>query len=428
MPGYAFRTTGRRLACVLIACAAFAAAAQAAPQAGGPGATVEELLALARQVNPDLAAARLEADAASARAVTAGALDDPQFRVELWGLDRQRGSVLPGKLAGPVFYRIEQDFPLWGKRELRRDVGNAEALGARERGRMVATELASRVKIAFAQLYAATEALRINTELDGLLRTVSAAAGIRAGQVLGGQPEILQAEVERTRLAVDRSGLERNQAVAKARLNGLLDRPVDAPLATPRTPRPMPPLADEPLPALVGRMEAANPELAAERASRSAAAGERRLADKAWYPDVTLGTSMVQQNGSVTGYEALIGVRVPLNWSVKQAAQREAGAKYGAADARIRGVAAKARSDLALAWEGMASARRTEQLLAHRLLPQSQAAWRAGLVEYQAGRGEFALLLEAERRLQQARLDLLNARAEQQVMVAEIERIVGEEP
>jgi outer membrane protein TolC len=407
--------------------------AVAAPPDSAPGATVEELLALARQVNPDLAAARLEADAAGARAAAAGALDDPTLKVELWGIGRQPGGVLPSKLGGPVFYRVEQDFPLWGKRDLRREVGAADALNAHERARAVATELAARVKIAFAQLWQAGETLRINSELDALLRTLSGAAQIRAGQSIGnpsigGQRDILQDEVERTRLRVELSALERDQAVARARLNGLLDRPVDAALATPRALRPLPPLADQPLPTLVARMEAANPELAAERATRSGAAGERRLADKAWYPDVTLGTSVVQQNGTVTGYEALVGVRVPLQWGVKEAAQREAGAKYGAADARVRGIAAQARSDLAQAWEGMQSARRTEQLLRHRLLPQTEAAWRAGLIEYQTGRGEFALLLDAERRLQQARIDLLNSRAEQQVMLAEIERIVGEEP
>jgi outer membrane protein, heavy metal efflux system len=431
MPGHSFGALGRRLGRTLLAAVATLVLAappgRAGPPDAAPGATVDELLALARRVNPDLAAARLDADAALARAAAAGALDDPLFKVEFQDVDRRRGSVLPGKI-GSVFYRVEQDFPLWGKRDLRREVGAAEALNARERGRAVAAELAARVKIAFAQHYEATDAIRINTELDGLLRTVSAAAQIRAAQALGSQPEILQAEAERTRLAVERSGLERDQATARVRINGLLDRPAEAPLASPRALRPLPPLASQPLSAVVARMEASNPELAAESATRAAAAGERRLADKAWYPDVTLGASVVDRSGTVTGYEAMVGVRVPLQWGVKEAMQREAGAKYGAADARVRGIAAKARSDLAQAWEGLQAAQRTEQLIGRRLLPQSEAAWRSVLAEYQAGRSEFALLLEAERRLQQARLDLLRARAEQQVMLAEIERIVGEEP
>jgi len=420
-----------RLAGVLIAGFSVVFLASAPARAAGadtaPGATLEDLLVLARGINPDLAAARVEADAAAARAAAAGALDDPLVTFEVQDADVRRGSVVPAKV-GSVFYRVEQDFPLWGKRGLQRDVGAAEAQNAVERARMVATELASRVKIAFAQHYQASEALRINAELDGLLRAVSAAAQIRAAQALGLQPEILQAEAERTRLAVDRSDLERDRATARARLNGLLDRPAGAALAAPRGLSPLPPLASQPLPALVDRMEAANPELAAERATRTAASGQRRLADKAWYPDVTLGVSAVDRANTFTGYEALIKLRVPLQWGVKEAQQREAGARYNAADARVRGIAARARSDLAQAWEGLQGARRTEDLVAHRLLPQITAAWRSGLAEYQAGRSEFALLLDTERRLQQARLDLLRARVEQQVMLAEIVRIVGEEP
>lgn len=416
------------IAACLAACLAVLLPGLAGAADNPPGVTVDELLALARQVSPDLAAARLDADAAAARASAAGALDDPIVRLEAQDIDRRRGSVQPTGRIGALFYRVEQDFPLWGKRDLRRDIGASEALNARERGRMVALELAARVKLAFAQHYQAVEALRINTSLDGLLRTLSAAAQIRLGQSLGAQTDILQADAERTRLAMERSDLERDRAVAKARLNSLLDRPITAALAAPVSLGKPSPLFAAPLETLLARMEAANPELSAERATRSAAAGERRLADKAWYPDITVGGSVVQRSGTVTGYEAMVGVRVPLQWGVKDAAQREATAKLGAAEARIRGVAARARGELAQAWEGLRAADRTEQLLDRRLLPQTDAAWRSALFDYQAGRGEFALLLEAERRVQQARLDLLRARVEQRVMLAEIERIVGEEP
>ncbi len=395
--------------------------------ATAPGATLEELLSLARNVNPDLAVARLEADAAGARAAAAGGLDDPLVKMELQDINRRRGSLVPGKV-GAIFYRVEQDFPLWGKRDLKREIGAAEALGVRERSRMVAAELAGRVKIAFAQHYQAGAALRINTELDGLLQAVTAAAQIRAAQSLGGQLEILQAEAERTRLAIERNELERDRGVARARLNGLLDRAAEAPLAEPLGLRPVPASVVQPIEALVARMEAANPELAAERAMRSAAGGARRLADQAWYPDVTIGASVANRGGAFTGYEAMVGARIPLQWGVKEAQQREAAAKYGAAEARLRGAAARARSDLSQASSGLQASLRTEKMLTSRLLPQTEAAWRAGLTAYQAGRAEFALLLEAERRLQQARLDLLRSRTEQQVMIAEIERIMGEEP
>ena len=62
-----------------------------------PGAGVEELLALAQQHNPELAAMRLEAEAAAERSYPAGALPDPMFRAEL--MDIQRGHE---RLSQPV--------------------------------------------------------------------------------------------------------------------------------------------------------------------------------------------------------------------------------------------------------------------------------------------------------------------------------------
>src|SRR5260370_475772 len=53
----------------------------AAPKTTTPGSTVGELIALARQLSPELAAAALNAEAAVARITSAGALPDPTGRI-----------------------------------------------------------------------------------------------------------------------------------------------------------------------------------------------------------------------------------------------------------------------------------------------------------------------------------------------------------
>ena len=65
-----------------------------------PGATVESLLAAAREGSPDLRMVRLEADAAAERVGPAGALPDPVFRLELENITRngsQNPTLLPGR-------------------------------------------------------------------------------------------------------------------------------------------------------------------------------------------------------------------------------------------------------------------------------------------------------------------------------------------
>src|SRR5437667_8871506 len=116
---------------------------------GQPGATVEELLALVKRFNPELASAALESEAEVAKIGSAGALDDPMVN-----LTRDQGFR-------QTVLSVSQDFPLWGKRELRTHVAESNAQAVRGREGSVARELEERVKVAFAQYYQAHNALRV---------------------------------------------------------------------------------------------------------------------------------------------------------------------------------------------------------------------------------------------------------------------------
>jgi hypothetical protein len=97
------------------------ASAQAIPGSETPGSRVEELLAIVRGLNPAVAAAALEREAALAKVVPAGALDDPTV------------NFLRDQGFRQTMVTVSQDFPLWGKRTLRREVAEAQASAARGR-------------------------------------------------------------------------------------------------------------------------------------------------------------------------------------------------------------------------------------------------------------------------------------------------------
>ena len=65
--------------------------------------------------------------------------------------------------------------------------------------------------------------------------------------------------------------------------------------------------------------------------------------------------------------------------------------------------------------------------LAATLLPQVELTYEAALASYQTGRVDFTTLLDAQRQIRRTRLDLLKIELEQQMRLAEIERIVGED-
>ena len=113
-----------------------------------PGASVDSLLAVAREGSPDIRMARLEAEAAQERVGPAGALPDPVLRIELENITRNgsQGATLSPSQVGDTKYTLMQPLPFWGKRDLKREVALAEAEQASGRAADTWAEVASRIK------------------------------------------------------------------------------------------------------------------------------------------------------------------------------------------------------------------------------------------------------------------------------------------
>ena len=250
----------------------------------------------------------------------------------------------------------------------------------------------------------------------------------RYAQGRGSQQEVYKAEVEITRLSTQIVRLEANRHAAMARLNALLARPIDAPLARPVKLRALPSEAALTPAALMQRALAGNPTLAGGDAQIAAAAAGKQLADKSWYPDVMLKAGAIDRTGNgPNGYLAEIGLRVPLQWGLHEAQQREAAAQVGAAQARRQGLELQIQSELGAFAADLAGSRKTGDLIRTQLLPQSQALLRSGTAGYGLGRAELVDVLRAEHDLADLRIELFNAEFDQQRQLAAIERLVGGE-
>ena len=114
------------LAAALLALA-LSGTAQAEPL---PGASVESLLAIAREGSPDLRMVRLEAEAARERIGPAGALPDPRSACRTGKHHAQRHAERDAVAVAGRRYQIHcllQPLPFWGKRDLKREIAAAEA-------------------------------------------------------------------------------------------------------------------------------------------------------------------------------------------------------------------------------------------------------------------------------------------------------------
>jgi cobalt-zinc-cadmium efflux system outer membrane protein len=386
-----------------------------------PGATAASVLTLGRQLSPELRAMALERDAASARAGAAGHLDDPTFRAMSDEVDRTSGPRI-----NKTYLSFEQEFPLWGKLDLQRSATQAAVDAARGREQATAAELDEKIKVAFARYYTASQALVVNRDIARLAAAMAKLAKERYAQNLAAQTDAITAEAEITRTAMETARLEAERRAAAARLNALLARPPAGPLAEPKELRRLPPV-EPPLVALLDRARAGNPRLFTGAAEIRAAASERELAEKAWYPNVTLGAGAIQRDNGPPGYTATLAFKIPLQWAAKEAGERESTAKLGAAQQRLIQIEAEIGGDLEQALATLAAARQVGDLTRRQLLPQLEAAQKSALALYRRDQGTLTAVIEAEHRIHQAQLDLLRADNDAQTALAAIERLIGAE-
>ena len=416
----------------LILMLAFAAATPALAQETALGTSVESLLDYAKARNPEYAAMRLEAEAARERVYPAGALPDPMLRTELQNVTNfgaESGTsfnLLPSRV-GSTKYTLTQPLPFWGKRDLKRDAAEAEADVAQGKAGITWTEQAARIKATYAQYFAAVKLVTLTKEVIDLIDRIE---GITQARYAGGlvpQQDAIRVQVERTATRSELIQMETESHHARSRLNGLLARPAPSTLAVPERLRPIPTVARLDYAALEERLRGRNPSLFADDARIRAAEKNRDLTYRNRYPDFTLGISPIQTRNRVNRWELMFELNIPLQQESRRSQEREAEKMIEASRARKEATANQLLADLSENLAGINAARRVETLAQSSLLPQAELTFRAALAGYETGKVDFATLLDAQRQIRKAKQDVIKAQAEQQVRLADIERLIGED-
>ncbi|UCV21639.1 TolC family protein [Ferribacterium limneticum] len=392
-----------------------------------PGASVESLLAAAREHSPDVRMVRLEAEAARERIQPAGALPDPVLRIELENITKNgsQNATLDPTRTGDTKYTLMQPLPFWGKRDLKRDVASAEATQAEGRASDTWAEVAGRIKTLYAQYWLTGQSLQLTRENIELTRRLEQIAQARYAGGLAAQQDAIRAQLERSAMDSELVGMESEFHHLMVFLNAMLARPSGAALAEPAVLRPIPARLDGA--ALTERLLAANPQLAIETARVGGAEKSRELAYRNRYPDLTLGVAPMQVGNRVDAWSLMLEMNLPLQQGTRRSQERESERMLEAAAARKEALGHRLMGDLSAALSNLDAARTTEQITRTRLLPQAELTFKSALAGYENGKVDFATLLDAQRQIRNARLALLRAQASQQIRLAEIERLLGED-
>jgi outer membrane protein TolC len=344
---------------------------------------------------------------------------------EEMGIARDDPSLSPSGV-GSTRYAFRQTFPIGGKRGLAREIAEAGAEQAAARERLSRVELRSLVKLAFNEYQYAHAAIQVTEELRALVDELESIAQARYRVGLAPQQDVIKAQTEHTSLQSELLTLERDRRGAAARLNGILARPANSPLAEPAgwpaLPASVPTLAE-----LQARIFGGNPQLAELNARIQEAQRAEALASRNWIPDITVGTAVVQMGNRAEEFELMLEMNIPLWGKRRSAEQREAVSLRYAAEARREAVNSRLAGSVGEAWSALETAFRQHELIDRTLLPQAELTYQSALASYQTGNVDFATLLDAQRQIRQLRLSLLSLALEQRVQVVELERLVGAE-
>jgi outer membrane protein TolC len=306
-------------------------AVQTPAQESLPGRDVESIRAWVLEHNPELRALAVEAEAAQARIVPAGALPEPTAGIALRGLDPGQ-PWRSAEMGRDITYSVRQQFPLWGKRELARS-GARQAANASEFDRDAASrDLLAAAESAYVRYWHADQGMAVLDRRIALLHQIEEIAGVRYALGTAPQQDAIRAQVEQTVMQRERIERQAVKREAIATLNAVLGRPSGAPLADPDA-TPMLPVSAAAQPE--SPQYADHPAVLAQQARADAASANAVLQHRDRLPDVTLGIGAMQAGGGLESLEFMLEVEIPLQWRARREREREARLLEDAAQLRM---------------------------------------------------------------------------------------------
>lgn len=368
--------------------------AQETPPPAQP-ARLADLLTEAERNNPQIQAARHGWDAAKQVPTQVSTLPDPQLMVQQFSVGSPR--PFAGYTNSDFAYiglGFSQDIPYPGKLRLRGEIARKDTEVSQEGYESVRRAILADVKkIYFALGYLSERATILSVDGD-LLRQVEESAEARYRSGIGNQQEVLQAQLEQTKLIREITTNQLEMGKTQTAIKQLLNRSQTSPDIETSA------LSETPLSYTYEQLLAAaganNPEIAGMQKKVEEQKLRVDLAKKDFYPDFNL--QYMWQRTDPTQFRAYymltFGVRIPIYRGRRQQPElAQAEAEQSRSKSESEAVAQQIAAGLR---EEYVSAEKSAELLKiyrDGLLPQARAEFEAGLAAYQSNREDFQALL-----------------------------------
>lgn len=412
--------------CLSVVLALPSFAQKPAPRHAQTATPLAALLDETERDNSDIQAARQGSDAAKQVPAQASALPDPQFQVQQFdvGSPRPFAGYTNSNFAY-VGLGASQDIPYPGKLKLRGEIAKRDADIASNRADSVSREVLAEVKAAYFQLGYLSQTLAILDNDQQLLRQVEQAAEARYRSGMGNQQDVLQAQVQQTKLLRDISMHHLEAGKIQTRLKQFLNRPQSA--------------ADiEPFPLQETHLEASfddlllaaqtqNPDLAATQNMIERQTLNVDVAHKDFYPDFN--AQVMWERTDPAQYRAYymftLGIKIPLHYGKQRSELAQAEAELS-----------RSRSEREAQSQQLAANLRDQYLIAQQtadvlkinregLIPQARGSFQSGLAAYQNNRQDFQALLTSYLDILRIEQENWQSLADHETALARIEQMTG---
>lgn len=392
------------------------------------GAGLEFYIEAALERNPAIKRAIRNVQALGYRVPQVTSLDDPVVNIvpPIGGdMAQTAAGVLQGALG------IAQKIPFPGKLTSRGKIAEQAARMALDTLADVRITTVAQVKKAYYDYYLADVSVRINRESEDLLRQIRdvAEAKYRAG--LASQQDVLRAEVELYTLTNELITLEQQRASARALLNALMDRHVDAPL-------PPPPAFDLDkvewkLTEAMDRAVAKNPRLAMLRNQIRRDLEAIKLAKLDYFPDVNLGYNYTFVSSSglspiATGddtWSLALQFNLPIWWQKLRAGVLEGNAQVLSSVEQYEEVRNLIFFSLQDTLVKVDTQYRQGVLYRDLIVPRAWQTVEVSQSGYQAGKIDFTTLVDNWRKWLDAALGYHRALAAEEQRFADLQQLIG---
>ncbi len=398
-----------------------------------PVLTAERAVAIALEGNPGLAQIKARAEAMAAIPSQEGSLPDPTLNFDALNLPTADGLNLRKEDMTMLEVGVSQAIPFPGKLALKEKASAFEAEAAANTVEEARLRLARDVKIRWWQLMYMHRSLIIIADTERLLRQLVEIADTKYRVGEGLQQDALSARLELAKLGQQRAqhiGMHRSEI---ARLNALLDRPMDNPIRLPdEVETELPEIRSEA--DLLVLAERSRPLLEQRKNAINAAQARLELARKDYYPDFTVGAGYAFRQSTPTGQSRSdfanfrLSLNLPIYADSKQAKavdQRNSELmkeRYALNEAERR-----IQTEIASALAVYRGNREQFQRFADSILPLAQQTVSSALTAYQVGKTDFLNVIRAENAWFDYQMQYWQALADGQQALARLLAAVGKE-